>query len=306
MNTSINIPDLLTTIYVLVDDWYQAHAPVLLKGKPGAKPELSDSEMMTLMLAQDLIPYPGETQFIGFMRANHLNLFPQLVDQSQFNRRARDLRWLVERLRRDWVVRLMRETPKILLVDTKPIPVMGYKRSKRASDFAGRAAYGYCAARELHYFGYKLVMLTTPNGLPLFYDLVPANLDERDAAEVVLQWVQGRDILGDKGFISADWQASLRERTGNRMWTVKRANQADQNPPEFDALLRHVRERIEGVFHCLQNTGRNVERLLAKTVHGLCTRVIVKVTSLVLKLLLRREFGIDVQAFQVTPVSNSH
>jgi hypothetical protein len=297
---------LLTTIYVLVDDWYQAHGPTWLKGKPGAKPDLSDSEMMTLMLAQDVIPYPGETQFIGFMRANYLNLFPQLVDQSQFNRRARDLRWLVEQLRRDWVVRLMRETPTILLVDTKPIPVMGYKRSKRASDFAGRAAYGYCAARELHYFGYKLVMLTTPTGLPLFYDLVPANLDERDAAEVVLQWVQGRDILGDKGFIGADWQASLRERTGNRMWTVKRANQADQNPPEFDALLRHVRERIEGVFHCLQNTGRNVERLLAKTVHGLCTRVIVKVTSLVLKLLLRREFGIDVQSFQVTPVSNSH
>jgi hypothetical protein len=63
MNTSINIPDLLTIIYVLVDDWYQAQGASLLRGKPGAKPELSDSEMITLMLAQDLIPYPGETQW---------------------------------------------------------------------------------------------------------------------------------------------------------------------------------------------------------------------------------------------------
>jgi len=42
---------------------------------------------MTLMLAQDYIPYPSETQFIEFIRANHLDMFPKLIDQSQFNRR---------------------------------------------------------------------------------------------------------------------------------------------------------------------------------------------------------------------------
>jgi len=97
MSTSINIPDLLTTIYVLVDDWYRAYGAALLKGKPGAKPDLSDSEMMTLMLAQDLFPYPGETQFVGFMRANYPSLFPRLVDQSQFNRRARGVRMATRR-----------------------------------------------------------------------------------------------------------------------------------------------------------------------------------------------------------------
>jgi len=306
MNTSINIPDLLTIIYVLVDDWYQAQGVPLLQGKPGAKPELSDSEMITLMLAQDFIPYPGETQFVGFMRANYGALFPRLVAQSQFNRRARNLRGLVERLRQAWVVQLGVANPKQLLVDTKPIPVMGYTRSKKFSDFAGRAAYGYCAARHLHYFGYKLVLLTTLDGIPLLYDLVPANWDERDAAEVVLTGVQDCDIFGDKGFLGQAWQAEIGAATGNRLWTAKRTNQTDQNPPAFDQLLRHVRERIEGVFHCLQNTGRNVERLLAKTVHGLFTRVILKVTGLVLKILLRRQFRIDVQSFQIVSFSNSH
>jgi hypothetical protein len=304
MKTSIDIPNLLTTIYVLVDDWYQEQGPFLLQGKPGAKPEFSDSEMITLMLAQDLIPYPGETQFIAFIRANYGSLFPRLVDQSQFNRRARNLRWMVEQLRQAWVVRLRVVNPKQLLVDTKPVPVMGYTRSKKRSDFAGSAAYGYCAARQLHYFGYKLVLLTTLDGIPLLYDLVPANWEEREAAEVLLARVRDCDIFGDKGFLGHDWQAAVRASTGNRVWTVKRANQTDQNPPAFDQLLRHVRERIEGVFHRLQNTGRNIERLLAKTVHGVATRVIAKVTTLVLKILLRRQFGIDVQAFHV--LSNSH
>jgi hypothetical protein len=183
---------------------------------------------------------------------------------------------------------------------------MGYKRSKRRSEVTGRAAYGYCASREMEYFGYKWVMWTPLDGAPVVYDLVPANLDEREAADVVLGRVRDCDIFPDKGFIGEDWQATLREQTGNRVWTVQRTNQADQNPPEFDRLLQHVRERIGGVFHRLQNTGRNIERLLAKTVHGLCTRVIFKVTCLVLELLVRREFGVDGQSFHVAPISNSH
>lgn len=35
--TSIAIVDLLTTIYVLVDEWYKSKGQAMLKGKPGKK-----------------------------------------------------------------------------------------------------------------------------------------------------------------------------------------------------------------------------------------------------------------------------
>ena len=302
MSTSIDMVSILTTIFVMVDDWYKDKGQGLLQGKPGAKPTFSDSEMLTLMLAQDYLPYPGETQYVGYIRANFQGEFPKLVDQSQYNRRARGLCYLVEMLRREWLSQLGVNDPKQLLVDTKPVPVMGYKRSKTHSDFAGSAGYGHCAARNLNYFGYKLVMLTTLDGIPLVYDLVAANTDERDAAAVVLQRVSACDIFGDKGFIGDDWQAQMRQQTGNRVWTMKRANQLLQNPPEFDRLLSSIREHIEGTFHRIQNTGRNIERLLAKTIHGLTTRVILKVTCLVLKQLLRRHFAIDIQSFELVSV----
>ena len=63
-------------------------------------------------------------------------------------------------------------------------------------------------------------------------------------------------------------------------------------------MLNSVRERIEGVFHELQNTGRNIERLLAKTMPGLATRVIAKATTHLLKYLLCSRYAIDVQTFQ--------
>src|SRR5260370_28496530 len=124
MTTSIDMVSLLTTILVLVDDWYISTGQAFLQGKPGSKAEFKDSEVLTLMLAQDFIPYPGETQYLGYIRANYLREFPKLVDQSQYNRRARGLRYLVERLRRVWLGQLGGKDPKQLLVDTKPVPVL--------------------------------------------------------------------------------------------------------------------------------------------------------------------------------------
>jgi hypothetical protein len=295
---SIDIETILTIIYVRVDDWYQAKGQELLQGKVGRNPVFSDSEVITLMLAEDFISYPGEQQFIGYIRANHPDLFPRLLDQSQFNRRARGLRLLVEALRRDWLVELGIEHADHFLIDTKPIPVVGYKRSKAHSDFAGSAAYGYCASRKLHYFGYKLVMVTTLDGLPVLYELVPANIEERQAAETVLDRLANAQVFGDKGFWGDEWHAQIEQQTGNRVTTPKRVNQKIQHPAGFERLLNSVRERIEGVFHEIQNTGRYLERLLAKTVVGLVTRVITKVTSHLLRHLLRRQYGVDIQTFQ--------
>ncbi len=293
----VDIETLLTVIFVIVDDWYKLHGVRLLKGKRGAKPEFSDSEVITLLLAMDFIPFPGERQFWAFIRANYLPLFPKLVDRSQFNRRARDLHLLVEALRRYWLTDLGAVEARQLLLDTKPVPVVGYKRSKHHSDFAGRAHYGVCASRNLKYFGFKLVLLCTVDGIPVAFELVPANTDERDAAEEVLAYVWNCDIYSDKGFIGAEWQQEQRDWHGNRIWTAKRVNQREQNPPEFDRWLNSLRERIEGVFNEIQNTGRNLERLLAKTMRGLCTRITAKMASHALKAVLRRFWRIDVQTF---------
>ncbi|MDJ0678068.1 MAG: hypothetical protein QNJ36_22240, partial [Calothrix sp. MO_167.B42] len=54
-----------------------------------------------------------------------------------------------------------------LLLDTKPVPVVGYKRDKRQSDFTGSADYGWCASRKMNYFGYK----ERPRQYPEWYSL---------------------------------------------------------------------------------------------------------------------------------------
>jgi hypothetical protein len=299
---SIDFESLLVIIFVLVDDWYQSEEKSWSHKSPGTKAEMSDSEIITLALIMDYLPFPGESQFIGFIRANYRQWFPTLLERSQFNRRLRRLEHKMEMLRRTWVGQLGGFDADSFVIDTKPIPVVGYRRSKRHSDFNGSADYGYCAARKMKYFGYKLVVLSTLKGLPIAYDLVSANTDERLAVEGVLQVVHGSDIYGDKGFIGQDWQEEVTGSTGNRIWTIRRENQHQQVSSDLKCLISRVRQRIEGVFHEIQNTGRNPERLLNKTVGGLATHMAAKITSHTLRLLLRRRFGIDVLTFQSSSI----
>ena len=96
----------------------------------------------------------------------------------------------------------------------------------------------------MKYFGYKLVMLSTLEGIPIAYELVSANTDERKAVEGVLELVNGCDIYGDKGFIGQDWQAQIADSTSNRIWTIHRCNQHHQPTNNLKRLISRIRQRI--------------------------------------------------------------
>ena len=100
--TSIDMETLLTILYVRVDDWYQA-AGQHLGRQIGRPPRFTTSEMLTLMLAEEYMPFAAERSFVAFIKANYSRLFPQLVDHSQYNRRARGLGRLLEALRQQWL-----------------------------------------------------------------------------------------------------------------------------------------------------------------------------------------------------------
>ena len=207
---------------------------------------------------------------------------------------------LLNALRQAWASDLGVQWENHFLLDTTPVIAVGYRRDKHHSDFLGSAAYGYCAARRMKYFGYKLAMLTTLDGMPYAFELLPANADERAAADEILDSLPPNSyVWSDKGFIGDEWQAQWAE-TGRHIWTTKRENQLSQNPPAFDQLLNCVRERVEGAFDILKEGGRSVEHTLAHTIEGLCSRTLAKISGVTLRLYLRRFLGIDVLTYTIT------
>ena len=91
----INFETLLVTIFVLVDDWCLTQKTASSNHSPGVQPSMNDSEIITLALMMDYLPFPGETQFLAFIKANYHQWFPHLLTQSQFNRRLRKLAFTI-------------------------------------------------------------------------------------------------------------------------------------------------------------------------------------------------------------------
>ena len=114
------LPDVLTVVYVLVDDWYQTHPLHPDRTPPGRKPALSVRETVTMLLAMDMVPLPSERGFLAFLRANHPTLFPQLPTLSQCNRRARAVRGVLEQVRQTWRTHWAVADERHLILDTKP------------------------------------------------------------------------------------------------------------------------------------------------------------------------------------------
>jgi hypothetical protein len=233
---------------------------------------------------------------LEFIRANYSYLFPDLLDQSQYNRRARNLIPLLEHLRLAWANKLGLLFEKHLLLDTTPVIAIGYNRDKKRSDFLGSADYGYCSARKLKYFGYKLVLLSTLNGLPGFLELVPANTDERIAANEILDRLpNGSLVIGDKGLIGEDWKSGWPEIS---ILTPYKENQKEQPPTFVQNLISGLRERIEGVYKVAKEGGRAIEHNLAHTVGGLISRILGKIAGLTLRHYLRKFLSIDVMTYK--------
>jgi len=292
---TVPVVDLFLVTYYIVDNRYRQKGYYLVNRIFGVRPVFSDSELLTLMIAVDFFEFSGGRRYLPFIRANYLNLFPDLPGQSQFNRRLRKLRLILDELRKDRANQLNVCMENHFLLDTAPVIAVGYNRNKKHSSFPGSADYGYCACRRMKYFGYKLVMLMTPDGIPYGFEPVPANTGERDAADEIPDTLPAGDNVprGDKGFIGKDRQSEWKNH-GIRIWTAMRENQHIQNPPQFDKLLNSVRERTEGAFDLLKESGCSAEKTLAKTVDGLCSRIIAKITCLTFRYFLKRFFKINI------------
>jgi Transposase DDE domain len=295
---SFTIEQLFLVTFCLVDDWYRTKGIHLVGRTVGSKPDFSDSEMLTLMLAIEFFEFTSERRYLAFIVANYRYLFPNILDQSQYNRRARSLRFLLNELRKEWIFQMDLQFAKHFLLDTTPVIAVGYRRDKSHSQFLESADYGFCAARKMKYYGYKLVMLTTLDGIPYSFDLVPANTDEREAADTVLHsLLPGSNAWADKGFIGVEWKAGWKE-SGINVWTAMRENQHQQNPTEFDQLLNRVRQMVETTFDILKEGGRSVEKTLAKTIDGLVSRIIAKISAVTLRVVLKKYFGINALTYK--------
>jgi hypothetical protein len=293
-----NFADLCTYLYVLTDEAYQEVAAPY-DTRPGPAAVFSDSELITLTLAAELVGIAAETRFLAYVRRNHRALFPLLPERSRYNRRRRQLIEVTNRIRsaimaRLWWV-LVAEGQDLCVVDSVPVPAVGYHHAAGEHRWWGEADFGRVPSKKQRVYGFKLHLLISHSGLILDFTLAPANHNDGKLTAQLLADKAGLTVLGDKGYINGPLQERLAARHDLTLLTPKRKNQRDQLPEALTQAINHFRQIIETVNSQLVEQFQ-LQRNRAKSVSGLCARVQAKLTAHTVGLYLNHLLGRPLRA----------
>lgn len=284
----------LTTIFTIVDDAMKA-SPVIQRAlvRTGRLPRLSDSEVVTLALYQELIGEPREDHFFRLHKSALLPFFPGLNERSRYNRRKRDL-WsviLVIRLTLQLVLDTL-EFGQTAAVDSAPVPRVGRKRNKAGSDFLGFADYGICSSKAMKYFGCKLHAVVSLAGVILGYLLTSAAPYDNQPLVELLDSMPHRlqDILGDGAYNDKQLQEFLRQYREVTLLAPTKTNQAPKRAKEAQKFQNRLRLICETVNAQLQEQ-LHLSKHYAKSRWGLMTRVAAKLTAHTVGMVVNKLFG---------------
>src|SRR5215210_679309 len=173
----------LSVLVCLIDDAYALLNP---KGRRyESLKRLSDSEVITLtLLLQQLRGVESERSFLRDAERFFSHLFPGVVglNPSSLQRRVRKLRRFLEPLRRETLSELVGD-PETMLIDSTLLAALHPRQVAQSAGFEGAA---WVRWGSFSVYGVKLHLLCATNGVPISYELTPANVADVSLTEELL------------------------------------------------------------------------------------------------------------------------
>jgi hypothetical protein len=242
----------LVELYCSVDDFWKQFKNewdkhLIDRNWPhGPKPELSTSEMMTIVILFHQSNFRTFKHFycdyvLKFLRKE----FPKLISYSRFV-------YLMKNLFVPLFAFLLHSRGKITgiaFIDSTKIQICHNKRIPRNKVFSGIAKRGKTTAGW--FYGFKLHLIINEVGEILAFQFTPGNVADVSTLESLSKGIFGK-LFGDKGYISAKIARKLFER-GLKLFTTFRNKMKNKLIELKDKILLRKRVLVETVNDQLKN-----------------------------------------------------
>lgn len=291
--------DFILTVYVIIDDLYKQFVPPEVEERHNiSRAKLSDSEVIAISICGELAGIDSENAWYSFIKRNYHHLFPNICSRSRFNRVRRALLKTSELLRQKLAYTFQFLNSRYFIVDSFPLPVCKFGRARYCRTFRGYDAdYGKCPSKKETYFGYKVHALVTFEGYISSFEITSASTDDREGLRDLVYDQSDLVILGDKGYSGINLEQELANQ-GICLMALKPSNSKTNWLKPIRQMIFKQRRRIETVFSQLTEQ-LNAEKVLAKSFHGLCTRIQNKILAYNLCLAINDVFNIDCKITEI-------
>jgi hypothetical protein len=233
-------------VYCLVCEHYQAvidQHPIRRRGFP---PALTDEEVITIEICGEYLGFHQDEAIYDYFRAHYAHFFPQLRERTGFVRQAANL-WHIKAMIQQRLTLISGQAADFVqTIDTLPLPVCTYTRSSRDRCFKPEADYGYCAAKDLHYYGFKFGLRISRVGMIIHYPLLPARPHDSQLLGDLVAGFEGV-VPADKGFIGEFHQGNLAKKRHVELVVPARKNMKTKPPVEIIKACSRWRKLVETV-----------------------------------------------------------
>lgn len=177
---------------------------------------------------------------------------------------------------------------EVYVIDSVPVPVCKRVRAYRCRKIPpthpyARHFFGGCAAKRWKFYGWRLHLVCTPQGVPVRFQMLPGAWHELTPIFYLTAGLpKGASVYADKGYVSAKVRRALRPsaRRAEGVHLVAWAKKSMKRGNTFEEWcgLKRYRHTIETANSQLVNMG--IQRLHARTNQGLAIKVLASLLAL--------------------------
>lgn len=187
----MDLDTFLTTLYVLVDDWYKAEGVKWAQRHKAGEVQMSDSEVLTVALVgqwQVGVPWRSERGLVRYMQAHGRQWFPKMLERSAFNLRVRNLYRLLVALQVYLSQQFTAEEQVYEVGDGLPLPVcsLGQVAREPHHRWLMDTSRGHGGTQGGWFFGQRWWVSVTADGVITGWVVATAHLNERWLLEALL------------------------------------------------------------------------------------------------------------------------
>ncbi len=269
--------DNVIAIYFIIDEILKS-----LNHKEDCRRKVFDSEIMTTLVVSMLYFGGNIAKSCAYMKSHgHV---PKMLGKSRFNRRMHAIGDLFHDL-----FGVMAEVFKscntscIYLIDSFPVAVCDNIRIKRNKLLPlkrfGKKFRGKSASKRRYFYGIKVVVITTEDGLPVEYCFLPGRRSDTQALNVLPSNLPPKSrLVGDSGFTNYEAEDLALEQDQISFEMVRRKNSKRGDAWIGIKLFKNlIRKKIETTFSLIMNNFP--KKIHAVTIDGFLFKVFLFVFS---------------------------
>lgn len=220
----------------------------------------SDAEIITVVLIAAQYFAGNIEKSLCFVRST--GLMPNILGKSRFNRRLHQIGELLSEL-----FLYVGEAIKSLnltttySIDSFPVEVCHNIRIGRSKIVKGEQYRERCASKRTYFYGFKVHMIITSNGIPVEFTFTTGRTHDLDGfKQLPVNLPQGSEILADSAYTDYQLEEMLLDNQ-IKLLAARKSNSKRPHSPCCEYLISIHRKRIETVFS-------DIAKYMPKNIHA--------------------------------------